>query len=300
MYKKIIKLAALLAAVIALALIIVYNRQTTLNGTDKITVSASFYPLYEFAQHVGGNKVAVTNITPAGAEPHDFEPTPQTLVAAQNAALFIYNGGTMEPWVAKLLPDYKHIAVKASDHIALRANGDGSDPHFWLDPVLAQQIVINIRDGLIQASPNDKTYFDQNAAAYNKQLAALDSNIKSNLHTCTNRTIVTSHDAFRYYAARYNLDVDTIAGLDPAQEPSAAKLAEISNIVKQKNITYIFFESLVSPKLADTIAQETGAQTAAFDPLEGLTNDAQKAGKNYISVQQDNLAALTRALGCHE
>ncbi|HSW81626.1 MAG TPA: zinc ABC transporter substrate-binding protein [Candidatus Saccharimonas sp.] len=298
MKKKLLQLVTLVIAIAALGIVIAVHQTATPQAGNKITVSASFYPLYEFAKQVGGDRVSVTNITPAGAEPHDFEPTPQTLLTTQNADLFIYNGGTMEPWVSKFLPDYKHVAVKASEHIALHQTTEGNDPHFWLDPVLAQQIVNNIRDGLGKVQPASKDYFAKNAAAYNKQLAALDTQIKNGLRTCQTRTIVTSHDAFSYYAERYGLNAVAIAGMDPSEEPSAAKLAELSDLVKQQNVQYVFFESLVSPKLADTIAQETGTKTAVFDPLEGLTDDAQKAGKNYSSVQQDNLAALRTALGC--
>lgn len=298
MLKKFLQIFALICVVAALGVIITLRQTPSGQVSGKITISASFYPLYEFAKQVGGDKVSVTNITPAGTEPHDFEPTPQTLLATQNAAMFIYNGGTMEPWVDKFLPDYKHVAVKASDHIDLHQTNQGADPHFWLDPVLAQQIVNNIRDGLTKVQPASKDYFAQNAAVYNKQLDALDARIKTGLQTCQTRTIITSHDAFGYYAQRYNLQAVAIAGMDPSEEPSAAKLAELSNLVKQQNVQYVFFESLVSPKLAATIAQETGTKTAVFDPLEGLTDDVQKAGKTYISVQQDNLAALRVALRC--
>lgn len=299
--KKVISLIVLIVVVSgSLTWLWLARNQQSHAANGKITVSASFYPLYEFARQVGGDKIIATSVIPAGAEPHDYEPTPQVLVATQKANTFIYNGGTMEPWVDKFLPDYKNLAIKASDHINLQQTSEGKDPHFWLDPMLAQQIVANIRDGLIKISPANKDYFTKNAAAYVAQLAQLDKDFKTGLQTCQTRTIITSHDAFSYFGQRYNLDVVSIAGMDPDSEPSAAKLAELSNLVRQKNVKYVFFESLVSPRLADTIAQETSAKTAVFDPLEGLTDDAQKAGKNYITVQHDNLKALQLALGCQQ
>jgi zinc transport system substrate-binding protein len=263
--------------------------------SDKLNVVASYYPLFDFAKQVGGNKVSIKNMTPAGAEPHDYEPSPKALVEAQESAVFIYNGGKMEPWADKFLADYNKQAVKASSGIQLR---EGKDPHFWLDPVLAEKIVNNIRDGFVKADPANKTYYEANAASYNKKLAMLNDQIKDGLTSCKQRSVISSHEAFGYFAKRYDIDVISIAGISPEEEPSAARLAEISDIVKEKGIGYIFFESLVSPRLADTIAQETGAKTLVFDPIEGLSDADQKQGKDYISVQKENLQNLRTALSC--
>ncbi len=272
-------------------------------GTIKVV--ASYYPLYDFVKEVGGAYVSVSNVTPAGAEPHDYEPSPKVLASAQQALVFIYNGGTMEPWTAGFVADYKHTAVKASAGITLAMTADEGnaarqvqDPHFWLDPVLAQQIVINIRDGLSQADPSHTSVYAANAQRYIARLQQLDADYKNGLAVCRSRDIVTSHAAFGYLGKRYNLTVYAIAGMTPDEEPSAAQLAAIANVVKAHGITYIFFESLVSPRLADTIATETGAKTIVFDPLEGLSDADQKAGKDYLSVQRQNLANLRTALAC--
>jgi len=301
-----IALLLLIAGVIGLA---VHRAQpiSPANANDgKLHVVATYYPLYEFAKQIGGTTVDVTNVTPAGAEPHDYEPSPQTLASIQQADAFIYNGGTLEPWVPNVLTDYKHQAIKASTGIALHTGSseDGApahgvqDPHFWLDPVLAQKIVATIRDGFIAADPTHAGRYTANAAAYTEQLRQLDRDFRTGLQTCSRRTIVTSHAAFGYIAQRYDLTVVSIAGISPDQEPSAAKLAEISDAVRREHIPVIFFEQLVSPRLADTIAHETGAKTAVFDPIEGLDDNAQKAGKNYLTVQRDNLGALRAALAC--
>ncbi len=260
----------------------------------RLKVSASYYPLYDFARNIGGDKVKVTNITPAGAEPHEFEPSPKTLADASKSAVFIYNGGNLEPWTDGFVRDYKHVAVKANAGVNLQ----GNDPHFWLDPVLAQQIVDNIRDGLVRADPANKAYYDQNAAGYVGKLKQLDQEFRNGLSGCQTRTIITSHQAFSYLGRQYNLDIRAIAGISTDEEPSAAKLADLSQLVRDQNINYVFFESLVSPKLADTIAKETGAKTLVLDPIEGLTNEDQKRGKDYISVQRQNLENLRTALAC--
>ena len=284
---------------------------TTRNSTPtaaggKLQVVASYYPLYDFARQVGGNLVNVTNVTPAGAEPHDYEPSPRTLATAQAAPVFIYNGASqMEPWAQGFLAGYRHTTIKASSGIALQqmaseddASNQAQDPHFWLDPVLAQQIVANIRDGLSRADPTHAAHYAANATAYLAQLRRLDHDFAAGLQQCQTRTFITSHAAFGYLAQRYHLDVRSIAGLTPDEEPSASKLAELTNLMRTQNLHYIFFESLVSPRLAATIATETGAKTLVFDPIEGVSERAQAQGQNYLSIQRQNLANLRIAGTC--
>lgn len=301
--KRIAALLAFSIVVVSLVALAISRNDTNYTASNKVSVVASFYPLYDFAQQVGGDKVQVSNITPAGAEPHDYEPAPQDLVKAQRAQVFVYNGGTFEPWVDKFTKDYTGVAVAASTGIALQNTTDedghaAKDPHFWLDPVLAEQIVRNIRDGLSKADPTNAPFYTKNAAAYIKQLQELDAAYKVALAHCTQDTVITSHEAFSYVARQYNFKTLAITGVSPDQEPSSAKMAELATLAKHKNIKYIFFESLVSPRLAATIAQEAGAQTLVFDPLEGLTEQAQQQGKNYITVQYENITALRTALAC--
>ncbi|HET8670127.1 MAG TPA: zinc ABC transporter substrate-binding protein [Candidatus Saccharimonadales bacterium] len=262
---------------------------------DKLTITASYYPLYDFARNIGGDKVAVTNITPAGAEPHDYEPSPSTLVKVKESDVFVYNGGSFEPWVNNLLGSYPHIKVRASQDIKLL---EGNDPHFWLDPLLARQIVVNIKNGLIAADPSHSEYYSSRAKRYIHTLEKLDEDFRNGLASCSKQTVISSHDALSYIAKRYGFQVEPIAGLSPEEDPSAARLAELSDLVRSEGLEYILFETLVSPRLADTIAQETGAKTLVFDPIEGLTNEDQKKGKDYLSVQRENLSGLRKALAC--
>jgi zinc transport system substrate-binding protein len=294
--KKVLGIA-LLVAVVATAIILA-NMQRTTGPTNTINVTTTFYPLYEFAKAVGGDKATVTNLTPAGAEPHDFEPTPQALADLQRADIFAYNGGMFEPWVDKFLPDYKNTAVNAGSNISLKTEDGVADPHYWLDPTLAVKAVEAIRDGYIKAAPQHEQTFRHNADAYIAKLNDVHTAYEKGLKTCSSRTIVTAHDAFTYVAARYGLELIPIAGVSPEAEPSPAQLAEITQLVRQKGVTTIFFERLVSPQLADTIAKETGAKTAILDPIEGLEDEDQKQGKTYLSLQQDNITALRAALGC--
>lgn len=281
------------------------HTQNNTAQSGKLNVVGTFYPLAHFAEQVGGDNVQVTNITPAGAEPHDYEPTPQDIVKSETANVFIMNGGGVDTWAEKLQSEMKSkgvMVVNMSENIQLMSAPAGSetslDPHIWLDPVNAQTEVGFIRDALIKADPGHKDAYVQNATAYIAQLQSLDQQYKTGLASCQLHDIVTSHAAFGYMAKRYGLNQISIAGLSPDAEPSALRLAEIAQTVKQKGIKYIFFESLVSPKLSDTIASETGAKTIAFNPLEGLTDQEIASGKTYLSVMQDNLAALRTALEC--
>ena len=130
------------------------------------------------------------------------------------------------------------------------------------------------------------------------KLAKLDSAYRNGLSQCSQHTVISSHEAFGYVAAQYGFHVESIAGLSPEEEPSISRLADLSQLVKDEGLRYVFFESLVSPRLADTIAQETGAKTLVFDPIEGLNETEQKQGKNYISIQYENLSNLRKALAC--
>ena len=286
---------------IGVALVKVPQPKKTTQATGKLSVLASFYPLAYFAQSIGGDLVTVQNITPTGTEPHDFEPTPQELVSVYNSKLFIYNGAGLESWVDKVLPDIqsKGIAiVKASNGIDILGGDKQPDPHIWLDPVLAQRIVLNIRDGLIQADPKNSSVYTQNANSLIVKLIDLDQQYQKNLYNCQQKDVVASHQVFAYLSKRYNFQPFAITGLSPDQEPSPQTMADLTNLIQEKKVKYVLTETLVSTKLADTLAAETGATTLVFNPLEGLTPDELNAGQNYFTIQQQNIKNLSTALQC--
>ena len=299
-------LVAIAAGIVAIGFASVRNGADA-NPADsgKMVVVGTFYPLAHFASQVGGNLVTVANITPAGAEPHDYEPTPQDIARSYGAKVFIMNGGGVDTWAEKIAPDLKAngvTVVDMQDTILLSTAPSGSettlDPHIWLDPVLAEQEVGLIRDAFAKADPGNAVAYASNAASYIAQLQTLDEEYKAGLASCRIKDIVTSHAAFGYMAKRYGLTQIAIAGLSPDAEPSAEQMADIAQLAKKDNVKYIFFESLVSPKLAQTIATEVGAQTIAFNPLEGLTDAEIASGKTYLTVMRDNLSKLRIALQC--
>lgn len=308
--KRIIVIAVV-AILIAAGVVWAITRNSSSENDGRLSVAASYYPLYEFAKQVGDDKVSVTNLTPAGADPHDYELPARELARAQDANVFVYNGADFEPWADAFLADYRGAAVNASTNIELREGSHGHDdddddedeeeefdPHFWLDPVLAQRIVDNIRDGLIEADPGNREHYTRNAAAYNQQLAQLDGEFETGLAACNLDVIITAHDAFSYVAHRYGFEVEAIAGLSHDAEPSPARLAELTRHVREEGVQYIFFEHLASPRLADTIARETGAETLVLDPIEGPDGDDHEEDEDYVSIQRQNLANLQRALAC--
>jgi zinc transport system substrate-binding protein len=282
-------------------------------GADTPLVVASFYPLYEFSKQVAGDRAEVVTLVPVGVEPHDWEPSPQDVVRMQKAKLFVYNGAGLEPWVEKLLRDAKAkgvVAVRTTERVALltseshghesaqKGGAHAIDPHVWLDPVRAQAQVEAIRAGLAKIDPANTATYASNAQAYRSKLAALDTAFASGLKQCARREIVTTHAAFSYMARRYGLTQISISGVEPDSEPSPADLAALVKQLKERKIRYVFFETLVSPKLADTLAREVGAKTLVLNPIEGLTKEEQAAGKSYVSVMEDNLRNLRTALDC--
>lgn len=263
----------------------------------KLSIVASFYPLAEFASQVGGEAVEVSNIIAPGAEPHDYEPTPLDIAKINTAAVFIYNGAGFEAWgdgVKTNLNKKDQTIIEITQHVELISN----DPHIWLDPANAQKEVAAIRNALIKADPNNASVYTQNSARYLEKLAALDQKIAKGLQDCRSRDMVISHDAFSYFAKRYNLNQIPIAGLSPEAEPSAKELAKISRKAKTSGTQYIFYETLVSPKIAKTLAREIDAKTLVLNTLESLSAEEIKAGKDYISVMEENLQNLRTGLHC--
>jgi zinc transport system substrate-binding protein len=275
---------------------------------QKPLVVASFYPLYEFARQVAGDRAEVVALVPSGVEPHDWEPTPADVARGQRARVFVYNGAGLEPWMdrlhAEVLPK-STVVVRATEGLPLttadlpRHGGGGArDPHVWLDPVLAAAQVEAIRRGLAAADPPGAAAYAANAQRYAGALDALHRRFEAGLATCARRDFVVSHAAFAYLARRYHLTPVSIMGLTPEAEPSPAEMAAIVRFMRRQKVTHVFFETLVNTKLAATLAREVGARTLVLNPIEGLTAEQAAAGQTYVTLMDANLANLRTALGC--
>lgn len=294
-----------LAALLSLAFVI-WKKQTnnTAQGT-KLQVSTSFYPLFYFAKVIGGEKANVVNITPAGAEPHDYEPTAQDVVHMEQSRIIITNGNGLEPWsknIQDLIDPNATLFVTAGEGLASeKMNEDGNevlDPHVWLSPALAIRMVETIASAYQTVDPENIPYYHTNAAALKNELEQLDDKFTSGLTSCETRDFITSHAAFGYLAKEFNLHQLAITGISPESEPTQQSLRDIADFARKNNIKYIFFESLLSPKLSETLATEVGASTLVLNPLEGLTDQEIRDGKDYITVMEENLAHLRIALAC--
>ncbi|WML56131.1 metal ABC transporter substrate-binding protein [Neobacillus sp. PS2-9] len=280
--------------------------EKTSDGSKKLQIVTTFYPMYFFAQKVAGNSSNVELLVPNGVEPHDWEPTAKDMARIQDADVFIYNSHYFESWTDKVLKsinDPNLNVVEASKGIELMDaleseegeeghNHSSKDPHVWLSPVLAQQEVDTIAEALEQADPKNKEQYKKNAEALNSELADLDGLYKETIDNAKKKEFVTQHAAFGYLAKQYGLTQIPIAGLSPDVEPTLGKLAELTELTKKKNVKIIYFEEMTSSKVAQTLAKEIGAKTEVLNPLEGLTKEEQKKGLDYIDVMKKNLEAL--------
>ncbi|MDN5852122.1 MAG: zinc ABC transporter substrate-binding protein [Actinomycetia bacterium] len=282
-------------------------------SSSGMTVVASSYPFAYVAEQVGGDAVDVQNLTSPGVEPHDIELAPKEIAAVQDADLAIYETG-FQPAVDDAVAEADlsdDASLDVADVVTLREvseehehEGDeesghdhgGLDPHVWLDPTNMIAVTEAVRDRLADADPDHAKAYEANAKKLIGELRGLDKEFRKGLGTCERDTFVTSHEAFGYLAARYDLHQVGIAGIEPSTEPSPEQLADITDLVRDNGITTIFTEELVSPEVAETVADETGASVATLYPIEGLSDDT--ADETYVTLMRANLAALKEANGC--
>lgn len=269
----------------------------------KLNVYTSFYAMYDFTKKIGGDKINITNLVPAGIEPHDWEPTTTDIINLEKADMLIYNGAGMEHWAKTILSSLENkdlITVEASSGIALLEShhdkGEVSDPHVWLSIKGAKAEMEAIKNALVIADPDNATYFQDNYIKYAAEFDTLDQKYTDTLSALVNKDIIVAHQAFGYLCNEYGLNQIAIEGLSADSEPDPARMTQIIQFAKENNIKTIFFEELVSPKVAKTIADEIGAVTAVLNPLEGLSDDEVKNGEDYLSVMEANLAAIKLAL----
>lgn len=258
-------------------------------------VVAAFYPLQYAAEQVGGSAVDVANLTQPGIEPHDLELSAQQVGQIADADLVLYVKGfqpAVDEAIAQQAPDR---AIDVSAAVSQLTLDGAADPHVWLDPANMSAIGTAIAERLAEISPDDAASYAKNSAALTSAMSALTAEYASALKQCRTRTMVVSHDAFGYLAHAFGLTQVGISGLSPDAEPSPARLREVADVVKSQNVDTIYYETLVDPKVAQTIADETGATAAKLDPLEGLQPGA---SGDYASVMRENLATLAKGQGC--
>ncbi len=275
--------------------------------TEGLDIQASFYPLQWISEQIGGDAVTVGSLTPPGAEPHDLELSPQDVAAISDADLVVHLSDFQAAVDDAIAQEAEDAAFDAAEHTDLdltyspieegeAAEGGSEDPHFWLDPMKLADVADALAERLGGLDPAQEDLFTGNATTLRGELEALDAELRAGLANCANENLVTSHNAFGYLADAYGLTQVGITGLTPEAEPSSASLAEVATFIEGNDVTTIYFETLVSPEIAETIASETGAQTAVLDPIEGLTDSS--AGSDYLEIMRSNLATLRAGQPC--
>lgn len=283
------------------------------DSATSIVVGA--YPFEFVATRVAGDHATVTNLLAPGSDGHDLELSPQQVAAVSNADLVLYQSGYQaaldeaveQQSPANVLDTASFLTLRTAaeddDHDADDADDDhdadehGSyDPHVWLDPTNVAEIADHTAQLLSQLQPENADAFTANAQQLRSELTSLDADFASGLANCRTNTFITSHTAFGYLAARYGLDQVGISGLSPEEEPSPARIAQVQQIATERDVTTIFYETAVSPKVSQAIASDLGLATDVLDPIETLSSDSR--GSDYIEVMNSNLDSLRKANGC--
>lgn len=299
--------------------------RSSTSGEGRLKVVTTLFPLYDFARNVGGAKADVVLLLPPGVEPHSFDPKPRDIVTVSESDLFVYTGGFMEPWAEDLIKGVRNrrlVVVDSSRGVSLlkethekeadaHEKNDGKqargsdhdhgsiDPHIWLDLGNAQVMVDNILGGFLEKDPANKAFYEKNAAEYKARLQQLDQNFKKGLARCTTRTFVHGgHYALSYLARRYDLTYVSVYGFSPNSEPSAHHLADIVDAMKKNGSHYIYYEELIRPRVAETIAEETGAKLLPLNGGHNVTKDELTRGVTFISILEKDLQSFREGLQC--
>ncbi len=324
--KKIIFPLIILIAVFGI--IFIFQENEELKEEEKeVKVITSFYPLFELAEKIGGERVEASYIVPPGADPHEFEPSLREIAEIENANLFLYNGAGLEPWSEKVEEnlqgkdvkiinmsslfdllkgddhhhehdDEKHHHHKHNDNDDHHHHHHKEDPHFWLDPVKFQKMGEKIFEEFIKLDPEGEEYYKKNKENVISSLKKLDKDYKEGLSDCRLERVVISHASLGYLEKRYNFKMEAVSGISPMEEPSPQEMAKIADIVKEENIPYIFAETTIPTEISQTIAKEAGAEILTFNPIASPTKEEIEEGASYISLMKENLEKLKKALDC--
>jgi len=312
-----------LSLVVALAFSSCARQEERKPERMRLVVVATLFPLYDFAKNVAGERAEVILLLPPGAEPHGFEPKPADIVRLNKADVFLYTSPDMEPWAADILKGLQSRNLEVVDTSRGVITGDGpakrehrhdhpdkhkhghhdhsgtADPHIWLDFGNAVKMVENIRDGLVKKDPAGKDVYEKNAASTIDQLKALDERFRKGLQACEKKVIVNGgHFAFDAMAKRYGLRYVSVYGVSPDAEPTAATLAKLTRLIRENRLDYLFHEELINPRVAETLARETGATLLKLNPAGNLAKEQFDRGETFITLMDRNLENLKTGLKC--
>jgi zinc transport system substrate-binding protein len=286
-------------------------------GLKKLKIVTTLFPLYDFTKNIGGKHADVSLLLPPGVEPHSFEPKPEDIARINKADVFIYTGKHMEPWAENILKgiDNKNLMVidagkgltlieeteeQGHDHKHDKKHEEELDPHIWLDFSNAQKMADAILDGIAKTDAANKDLYIKNAGGYKAKLADLDKRFKDGLSNCKSDVFIHGgHFAFGYLAKRYNLEyLPAYKGFSPNAEPTPKRLKELVDKLRKRQLKHVFYEELISPRIADTIARETGASLLRLHGAHNLTKEEMNKGLTFISIMEQNLNNLRLGLEC--
>ena len=302
---------AVLAIIMSLGLISCSNnikKEEVNKYNDKIKVYATIFPVYDFAKNIGKDKIELNYIVPPSSEPHDYEISAKTIKDIQTADVLIKNGLGIDGFSDNIKSESDKlnilVASEGIEKITYKEEGHDEDqieeehehgkydPHVWLDINNAIKECENIKNEFIKIDSKNKGYYEENYNNYVKELKDLQEEYNANLKDIKNKTILVSHDAYGYLCKEYGINQISITGINPNQEPSMSKIAELTNYAKDNNIKYILFDGLVNPKVSQTIANEAKIDTEILYSLDGITKDDFNNNEDYISLMERNLETL--------
>ncbi len=261
------------------------------DNDGKISIVSTIYPWAWAASNLDP-LAEITTIVGPGLEPHDFSPTIDDVKNIHDAELLIVNGG-VDAWISNSALERNFPTID----VLTMLQYPESDPHVWLDPVMMMKIVEEIGHQLEQIDPTRSQIIYDNVQKKLAILENLDREYREGLANCAIPEIVSAHDAFSFLSKRYNFTVHGIAGFSPEDEPSPAKLVELTDLIRSHRITTVFFEELTSPALAKTLSDETGAKSDVLDAIESLSSEESER-LEYPGIMEKNLVKLKTAMVC--
>jgi len=292
------------------------NEKVT-GAQNTLKVVTTLFPLYDFARNVGQQRAEVSLLLPPGVEPHAFEPRPADMKRIHGSDLFIFTGKYMEPWVDALLKgvDAKNLSVVDTSNDITLIQGRHTheevdhthtetlvspDPHIWLDFSNAMKMVDSIAAAYMARDPQNAGFYRTNAEEYKKKLEELDRKYKDTLAQCRSRVIIhAGHFAFGYLTRRYNVKyVSAFRGFAPDAEPTPKRLIELAENVKKYSVRHIYYEELITPKVAEAISQETGCGLLMLHGAHNITREETVGGVTFLHVMEKNLENLKVGLQC--
>jgi zinc transport system substrate-binding protein len=298
--------------IVFISLITVFSRSSIpiKKSDNKLKIITTLFPLYDFAKNIGKDKVDVTLLLPPGVEAHTFEPKPSDIVKINEADIFIYTGKYMEPWAEEVIQGVSNknlLVIDSSVGIPMipENNHDtnepvgANDPHIWLDFDNDKIIIQTITKAFIEKDTLNSSYFQKNVQEYQNKLTLLDEEYKNKLSNCKTKEIVYGgHYAFGYLSKRYNLLYVAAQGVSPDSEPTAQDLAILIDQIKKNNIQYIFYEELTSPKITETLANETHSKMLLLNAAHNITKDDLEKNVSFLTIMENNLINLKNGLQC--